>query len=268
MKVDFLAKNEEIDVTDYKNSKTLTISLNKENTQKLLGETNKTYNTQINDILLAALLVTVRDLTGENRLKILMEGHGREEVIENIDVSRTIGWFTTIYPVYFDLGKEKEISMSIKLVKETLRKIPNNGIGYGVLKYLKKDQDLLNDETAPILFNYLGEMSKKATNEEFSASWLSPGESIGGENARDASIEINSIIVEDTLIINTTFNEGEYSEFLIADFNQKYKENLEMIIDHCINQTESEKTASDYGYNKMSLEELDELLGEYEFIDN
>ncbi|EOP94530.1 amino acid adenylation domain-containing protein [Bacillus cereus VD140] len=268
MKVDFLAKNEEIDVTDYKNSKTLTISLNKENTQKLLGETNKTYNTQINDILLAALLVTVRDLTGENRLKILMEGHGREEVIENIDVSRTIGWFTTIYPVYFDLGKEKEISMSIKLVKETLRKIPNNGIGYGVLKYLKKDQDLLNDETAPILFNYLGEMSKKATNEEFSASWLSPGESIGGENARDASIEINSIIVEDTLIINTTFNEGEYSEILIADFNQKYKENLEMIIDHCINQTESEKTASDYGYNKMSLEELDELLGEYEFIDN
>lgn len=95
-------------MTDYKNSKTLTISLNKENTQKLLGETNKTYNTQINDILLAALLVTVRDLTGENRLKILMEGHGREEVIGNIDVSRTIGWFTTIYPVYFDLGKEKK----------------------------------------------------------------------------------------------------------------------------------------------------------------
>ncbi|MGX5439996.1 amino acid adenylation domain-containing protein [Bacillus thuringiensis] len=268
MKVDFLAKNEEIDVTDYENSKTLTVSLNRENTQKLLGETNKAYNTQINDILLTALLVTVREATGENRLKLLMEGHGREEVIENIDISRTIGWFTSIYPVYFDLGKEKEISMSIKLVKETLREIPNNGIGYGILKYVAEDHDLLNDETAPILFNYLGEMSKQATTEEFTASWLSPGESIGGKSARDASIEINSMVVEDTLIMNTTFNEKEYSQFTINKFNQKYKENLEMIIAHCVNQTESEKTSSDYGYNKMSLQELDELLNEYEYIDN
>ncbi|EJQ37642.1 amino acid adenylation domain-containing protein, partial [Bacillus cereus BAG5X1-1] len=264
----FLPKDKEIDEDNYENSKVLKVSISEEDTRKLLLETNKAYNTQINDILLTALLVTVRELTGENRLKILMEGHGREEIVENVDISRTIGWFTSIYPVYLDLGKEKDISLNIKMVKEILRKIPNKGIGYGVLKYLAEDRDLLNDKSVPILFNYLGEMDKHATNEEFSISRLTSGDSIGGESARDASIEIDSIVLDNKLIINTTFNYKEYTEATINEFNQKYKASLEMIINHCVNKKETEKTASDYGYDKMSLQELEDLLGEYEYVDN
>ncbi|MBA4538661.1 amino acid adenylation domain-containing protein [Bacillus aquiflavi] len=266
-KVDFFPKMG-MDTDNYENSKILRISLSREDTKKLLGETNKAYNTQINDILLTALLVTVREMTGNNRLKIMMEGHGREEVIENVDVSRTIGWFTSMYPVYLDLGEEEEISMSIKMVKETLRKVPNNGIGYGILKYLAEDADLLNDEAAPILFNYLGEIDKHVTNKDFSPSSLSSGESIGAESVRDASIEIDSIVLDHKLTISTTFNDREYSEDTINMFNQKYKESLEMIIVHCVNKTETEKTSSDYGYDKMSLQELEELLNEYEYVDN
>nr|WP_316252545.1 condensation domain-containing protein [Bacillus aquiflavi] len=266
-KVDFFPKMG-MDTDNYENSKILRISLSREDTKKLLGETNKAYNTQINDILLTALLVTVREMTGNNRLKIMMEGHGREEVIENVDVSRTIGWFTSMYPVYLDLGEEEEISMSIKMVKETLRKVPNNGIGYGILKYLAEDADLLNDEAAPILFNYLGEIDKHVTNKDFSPSSLSSGESIGAESVRDASIEIDSIVLDHKLTISTTFNDREYSEDTINMFNQKYKESLEMIIVHCVNKTETKKTSSDYGYDKMSLQELEELLNEYEYVDN
>ncbi|MGG3806588.1 amino acid adenylation domain-containing protein [Metabacillus fastidiosus] len=266
-RVKFLVKKEEINAHDYENSTTLRISLDEENTAKLLGETNKAYNTQINDLLLTALLVTVRALTGENKLKVLMEGHGREEIIENIDVSRTIGWFTSMYPVYLDLDEEREISMSIKMVKEILRKIPHNGIGYGILKHLSEDDGLSQGEAAPILFNYLGEIDKHVTNEEFSSSWLSTGESIGERSARDASIEMDSIVLEGKLIISTTFNYKEYSEATIEDFNHRYKESLEMIINHCVNKSDTEKTSSDYGYD-MSLEDLEELLNEYEYVDS
>ncbi|MEK3854009.1 amino acid adenylation domain-containing protein [Cytobacillus sp. FSL H8-0458] len=265
-KAPFLPKIQEEISNDYENSKTFRTSLNEEFTAKLLAEANQAYNTQINDLLLTALLVTVRDLTSENKMKVLMEGHGREEVIQRIDLSRTIGWFTSLYPVYLNLNDERDLSKSIKIVKETLRKVPNNGIGYGILKYLAKSDILFEDE-APILFNYLGEIDSDITNDEFSSSWLPTGANIGDSSARDASIEIDSIVAEGKLFISTTFNYKEYSESLIETFNKTYKSHLEQIIHHCVNKSDSEKTSSDYG-SDLSLDDLEELLNEYEFADS
>ncbi|WP_415273475.1 amino acid adenylation domain-containing protein [Bacillus siamensis] len=266
-KTHFLPKAQDENSNDYQNNKTIRTSLNEEFTAKLLGETNKAYNTQINDLLLTALLITVRELTGENKLKVLMEGHGREDIFENIDLSRTIGWFTSLYPVYLDLNEEVEISKSIKIVKETLRKVPNNGIGYGILKYLAKSNILLEDQAPPILFNFLGEIDTNIADHEFSSSWLPTGKNIGESSARDASIEMDSIVSEGKLFISTTFNYKEYSESAIENFNKMYKKHLEMIIDHCVNKSDSEKTSSDYGYD-LSLDDLEELLNEYEHADS
>lgn len=70
------------------------------------------------------------------------------------------------------------------------------------------------------------------------------------------------------LIISTTFNGYEYAEQRIRDFNQTYKESLQTVINHCINKNETEKTSSDYGYDKISLKDLDELLNEYESVNS
>ncbi|MEE2577461.1 condensation domain-containing protein, partial [Pseudomonas aeruginosa] len=91
------------------------------------------------------LLTGAKDITGENKLKVMMEGHGREDILEGVDITRTIGWFTTMYPVLLDAGEEKALSQHIKMVKETLRKIPNKGIGYGLLKYMAEDPDFINE---------------------------------------------------------------------------------------------------------------------------
>jgi non-ribosomal peptide synthase protein (TIGR01720 family) len=263
-KVKFIGKNSALSVGKYGDSKTLSILLDKDETNKLLRQTNKAYNTQINDILLTALLLTTRSITGENKLKVSMEGHGREDVLKDIDVSRTVGWFTSMYPVYIDLGEDIEISKNIKMVKETLRKIPNKGVGYGILNYLSKDTLLENEEKPEILFNYLGEMDNSLDKEEFSISKFDSGKSIGSRIRRNTFLEIDSILVNGQLIISTTFNRNQYDDFTIKEMNTKFKENLEIIIDHCINKEQSEKTASDYGAGNISSDDLDNILSDYE----
>lgn len=267
-KMAFLPKHRQAAHDNYENSRTLRISLSQMETEQLLKNAHKAYNTQINDLLLTALLIASRQLTGENRLKILMEGHGRDDILQDVDITRTVGWFTAMYPVFIDLEDETDLSVMIKIVKETLRKIPNNGIGYGILKYLRKDEGLIKDEKPPILFNYLGELDHDLTTEQFSSSKLSTGQSIGEKSARDASVEIDSVVVGRQLMISTTFNEYEYSPDTISELNQAFKESLQMVISHCTGKNETEKTSSDYGYDKLSLEDLEELLNEYESIDS
>ncbi|MCY8372394.1 non-ribosomal peptide synthase/polyketide synthase, partial [Bacillus haynesii] len=247
----------------YENSTTLSIKLGKEATADLLRNTNRAYNTEINDILLTALLTGARDITGENKLKVMMEGHGREDILEGVDIARTIGWFTTMYPVLLDAGEEKDLSQHIKMVKETLRKIPNKGIGYGILKYMAEDPDLINEEKARISFNYLGEIDADMNRGEFSGSSFSEGESIGGKIARSHSIEINAIVINHELVIHTTFNQLEYEKDTISRLNNQLKESLEQIIKHCMQQTESERTPSDYGDTNISLAELEEIKRKY-----
>ncbi|PFJ14079.1 condensation domain-containing protein, partial [Bacillus cereus] len=152
---------------------------------------NRAYNTEINDILLTSLLLGAREITSENCIKINMEGHGREDILENVDISRTVGWFTTMYPVLIDLGNETDLATNIKMVKEILRKIPNKGIGFGILKYLSKEKYLLNEQKAPISFNYLGELDQDINRREFSASKWSIGETVCKKINRNTSIEMN-----------------------------------------------------------------------------
>jgi len=77
----------------------ISVTLNKEETKQLLGEVHKAYRTQINDILLAGLALTIAEWTGNSRVAIDLEGHGRESLFEDIDLSRTVGWFTSLFPI-------------------------------------------------------------------------------------------------------------------------------------------------------------------------
>jgi len=93
---------------------TISVTLTKEETQALLSEVPSAYQTQINDILLTALVRTFQERMGNNSLLIELEGHGREDILANVDVSRTVGWFTTIFPVLLDLGTNLEPGEAIK----------------------------------------------------------------------------------------------------------------------------------------------------------
>src|SRR5262249_26052363 len=108
----------------------VTMSLNGEETAQLLRDVPKAYRTQINDVLLTALGCAFHRWTGERSLLVELESHGREAITEGVDVSRTVGWFTSAYPVRLELPSANDPGGSLKSVKEQLRRIPRNGAGY------------------------------------------------------------------------------------------------------------------------------------------
>lgn len=111
-------------------SETVTIYLSEEQTQALLKDVPSAYNTQINDILLAALTQTISNWTDQNYLVVDLENNGRVSMLNDLNISRTVGWFTSIFPVRLEFNKTTNLGEAIKIIKEQLRKVPNSGIGY------------------------------------------------------------------------------------------------------------------------------------------
>ncbi|MCP4213468.1 MAG: non-ribosomal peptide synthetase, partial [bacterium] len=135
------------------------IVLDENNTNLLLTGVNRAYSTEINDVLLTALGLTIKEWSEADQVLIDLEGHGREDIIENVDINRTVGWFTTQYPVILDMANT-DISYALINTKETLRRIPAKGIGYGMLKFLTPEdkKESIQFKLEPeILFNYLGQ---------------------------------------------------------------------------------------------------------------
>jgi non-ribosomal peptide synthase protein (TIGR01720 family) len=149
-------------------ARTVSVQLSAEDTDALLHAAPTAYRTRINDVLLAALAWALSRYTGQNRVSIDLEGHGREEILDGVDLSRTVGWFTTIFPVVLDVPAPDEPDWRglIKSVRRQLRAIPGNGLGFGALRFLGPPaarSRLAADGSSPqITFNYLGQWDARS----------------------------------------------------------------------------------------------------------
>ncbi len=182
-------------------ARTLSVNFSVEETRALLRG-------GIEDASLAALLQVFSQWTGEQMLLVDLEGHGREEVVENVDLSRTVGWFTTIFPVVLKLGESTQKEEVLKAVKEQLRAIPHRGIGYGVLRYLSNAEQLQTLPKAEVRFNYLGQSDQVFQN---SSLFQLATESIGAARSlrgnRSYLLDINAIVVGGRLQFDWTYSE-------------------------------------------------------------
>ncbi|WP_162794793.1 condensation domain-containing protein, partial [Nonomuraea lactucae] len=130
------------------------VTLDAETTSALLTRANETYRTQVDDLLLAALLRTLTAWAGTGAVTIDVETHGREAVTEDVDLSRTVGWFASAFPVRLSAADPADPAGLLKSVKEQLRAVPGGGIGYGALRHLTGHLPQARD--AEILFTDLG----------------------------------------------------------------------------------------------------------------
>jgi len=119
----------------------------------------KAYNTQINEALVTALAQSFCQWTGGSSVLIDLEGHGREEIFAEVDLSRTVGWFTIFYPVLLKVAGA-DPGEAISAIKEQLRRIPKRGLGYSLLRYLHREAALAALPQAQINFNYLGQFDQ------------------------------------------------------------------------------------------------------------
>lgn len=243
-----------------KDSEAVTVRWSPEETEQFLKEANRTYNTEVNDLLLTALGMAVHEWTGIERVGILLEGHGREPVVPELDITRTIGWFTSQYPVALEMGGELEIGARIKHVKEGLRRIPNKGVGYGILKYLSDGSDISSFSAEPeITFNYLGQFDQDLAGGMMEVSPYSVGPEVSEQMVQHQALNINGLIAEGQLQLSVSYNRHQLDGESVAKFVGILKNRLSEVIGHCVSKERTELTPSDVLLKDISLEKIEEL---------
>lgn len=206
-------------------------------TNQLLYEVPKTYATHINDILVTAFVQAIGDWTECYNFSFAFDGHGREEIIEEIDLSRTVGWFTAIFPIYINLTNVLDLGLAIQIVKKTLAAIPERGIGYEVLKYLTESPvaDHLKKARFPELrFNYLGQWDNSLQRDGlFSFAKESSGSNTGSQNPHNYILDINSQIGDGCLHIGFRYSSDQFKKETIEKVADYFIQRLKVLIDHC-----------------------------------
>ncbi|WP_339251672.1 amino acid adenylation domain-containing protein [Sporosarcina sp. FSL W8-0480] len=233
-------------------------TLDSETTKKLIYESFNAYGTDVNDLLITSLMVALKKWKGVDEVTVDLESHGRNDVVSNIHLDRTIGWFTSIYPVHlrsFDTMKE-----SIVETKEMLRKVPNLGIGYSLWKQQKPTERNLNSSIA---FNYMGDMDLVMNDDkehEFEMSSISPGVTSDERNELPYDISIDIQKSDEKLYGYISYKENKFTKESMEAFCKLYTESLLEVIEHCITQKEVVATPSDFDAVDMGVEELEDIL--------
>jgi len=256
---------EAIEQTTFKSCQTLYFNLSRDDTKDLLTQVNQAYNTEINDILLTALACCMKSWHKENKTLISLEGHGRENILD-LDISRTIGWFTSMYPVILEISDAHDIGYQIKHIKETLRKIPNKGIGYGILKYItssENKEDISFRCTPEISFNYLGEFDDHNDDSLFVLAQESSGNQLSLNSELIHNIEINGEIAAKQLQISISYNQTVYQHETIKRICDDFQKELIGIIKHCMHIDDTEITPHDIDFDGFDIDELDAFLDDF-----
>ncbi|MEO7584342.1 MAG: amino acid adenylation domain-containing protein [Ferruginibacter sp.] len=248
------------------------VELDAQQTSLLLQEVPRVYHTEINDILLAALALTITGWSKNGKVMIGLEGHGREEIETGIDTSRTIGWFTSLYPLSLSVDKNRGAGDLIKSIKEQLRALPDKGIGYGVLKYINKENALSGGDPWEIVFNYFGQLDNVVRESKWlSEAFESTGTSRSREQVATEKMAINAMVQGGKLLINWRYSTRHYYENTINILADTFVANLQHLIAHCMVQLRSGLvyTPSDYGLgSEITYAELDKFLEEDDDSEN
>jgi acyl-CoA synthetase (AMP-forming)/AMP-acid ligase II/acyl carrier protein len=243
-------------------------SLDPERTRSLLTKVPQAYRTQINDILLTALVKSLAIWANVTEFDVAMESHGREDLFEDLDISRTVGWFTSLFPLRLADRRNEPLGDTILRIKDQIKQIPNNGITYGVLRYLHPDEtiraSLAQPQPSPVSFNYLGQFDQDAKGQFLlGEAQGNTGSDISLKESRQALIDINSRISGGQFIFNVSFSTHLYKLATIENLANLYIDQLQTIIEHCESGQYGSYAAIDFPLAKLSSKDYHDLYQEY-----
>ncbi|WP_443065366.1 amino acid adenylation domain-containing protein [Streptomyces sp. NBC_00536] len=243
---------------------TASVSLGRADTEALLQRVPAAYRTQINDVLLTALGRVLGDWAGDP-VTVALEGHGREELFEDIDLSRTVGWFTTIHPVTLDVPAG-DWGPALKHLKEELRAIPGRGLGYGALRFLSAPGTPGHAlHTAPhpqVSFNYLGQWDGTTSHSGLVRSRLA---ALGADQAPDQLrphlIDIVAAVTDGELRIDWIHAPGTHRTEAVQHLADTFLAALRELIAHCLLPDSGGATPADFPLAALDQDTVDRIAG-------
>jgi non-ribosomal peptide synthase protein (TIGR01720 family) len=247
-------------------SRTLSLQLDEEETRVLLQDVPKANRAQVSEVLLTALALAFARWTGARSLLFDLEGHGREEIFDGLGLSRTLGWFTTIYPVRFNVEPGATPQDALSEVKGQIRGVPRGGIGYGLLRYAGADNTVaeqLRARPAPeASFNYWGNLDRVMS--EAGAFALAP-ESAGANRSarclRPHLLEVSGMITQGRLRMDWVYSENLHRPQTIERLAEDCMSALRSFIAHARSNEARRYTPADFPRVKLDQQKLDKILG-------
>jgi non-ribosomal peptide synthase protein (TIGR01720 family) len=245
-------------------AETVAVSLSREETDALLHSVSSAYRTQINDLLLCALGQELTAWCQSDAVLVDLESHGREDLFEDVDVSRTVGWFTSIFPFRLAPGGGGPPGAALKRVKEDLRRVPRGGIGFGLLRYLRGGAEGAALATArpEVSFNYLGQLDAFLAGQvpvRFAPESIGPPRN--PESLRSHLLEINGAVRDGELQFAWTYSRNRHAPATIEKRASSFLAFLRALIEHCLQPDSGGATPSDFPLARLDSAELDEIVG-------
>ncbi|HTK08291.1 MAG TPA: amino acid adenylation domain-containing protein, partial [Ktedonobacteraceae bacterium] len=239
-------------------------------TSLLLEQVPSVYQTQINEILLTAVAQALAPWIGSSSILLELEGHGREALFADVDLSRTVGWFTTVFPVCLEPGQTSSVPETIAAVKAQVRAIPRHGIGYGLLRYLSTDPRARQLSSSPlaepeISFNYLGQFHE----EQFSSllagpSPFSAGPAQSARGRRTHLLDITAQVSAKRFQVTWSYCDQLHQRSTIERLMQAFMEALRAIIAQSQEPDAGTYTPAAFANVDLSQEQLDQIVLEME----
>ncbi|MBD1601106.1 non-ribosomal peptide synthetase [Pseudomonas typographi] len=234
-------------------------------TRALLGAAHGAYRTRIDELLLAGLAQTLCQWSGQPAVDILLEGHGRTpgaDAPADLDLSRSVGWFTALYPLQLAPGSESPAQI-IKAIKEQLRQVPGQGLGYGMLRYLGEDAlagQLAAREAPQVTFNYLGQFDPgRSAGGLFAWAEESLGASLDPSADADSEWVITGQVRDGCLQLSWRYGTERFDSEVVQALAERYLATLGELIDHCLSPDAAGVTPSDFPLASVSQSQLDAL---------
>jgi amino acid adenylation domain-containing protein/non-ribosomal peptide synthase protein (TIGR01720 family) len=246
-------------------ARTASAELTADETRRLLTEIPAAYCAEINDVLLTALVRAVTRWTGDRTLLVDLEGHGREELFDDVDVSRTVGWFTSVFPVLLDISGDDRPAGQVRAVRDKLKRVPRRGIGYGLLRYLCRDEAVRSGLTglppAEVCFNYLGQFDRVlAGGAEFGPADESIGPAQSPRMRLGYRLEINAWVAGGRFRAEWTYSGALYDPGTVERLARAFCDALRALSEHARSPAAGGYAPADFPEANLTRGELDRLL--------
>jgi len=247
--------------------RSVSVGLNERETRALLQQVPAVYRTQVNDVLLAALGRVLGEWTGREQVLVDLEGHGREELFDRVDLSRTVGWFTTLCPVALPVGSGQDWGARLTAIKEQLRAIPGRGLGYGALRYLLPALDNAAADLTPpapqISVNYLGHFDLPAGGDGlYQAVYEQLRLDENPQAQRAHVLEIIGRVEQNRLEFTWFYSEDLHRRATVSALADELLRALREVITHCAQPGAGGRSPSDFPLARLDQNTVDRLVGD------
>lgn len=237
-------------------TRTVLLTLSQDDTRALLQDLPRKHRARIDEAVLSALAIVLARWTGESSVRVAVETHGREPTVQGLDVSRTVGWFTALFPVLLELPETSDAAETLREIKEQLRAVPNAGRGYGLLRYCgEAGAQLLQAQEPEVLLNYLGQF-ELGSSSSLRYSETDPGPVRHADGARSHLIEINCGIQSGCLRCAWDYSDSFHAVETIERLARQFRVELQRLVAECASVTPAVFTVADFPLADLTVSEL------------